>query len=656
MKLVKALAILLVLLFVLAVAGVVVGPMFVDWGANRGKVEAMIKDATGYQVVLKGDIVVKTLPKPYVQLGGIEVLPHTGDRKIFAADNIRADISLPHLFSLQLAFEQISLSNTAVVLARDAAGAANWENPATKGKSSGDGTLSLGPVTSLGVIVLDGLRFTFDDQPMAKRLVLEGDTLRITGTNLDAVGVTLKGRLNGLPLDMSGTFNLGTLASIGLDTRLTLAENRLKLKGLLISGADGGYVGDAELDMPKPLQVVRDLRLMDDVPNVPAENMVVSGSVKLMSNLRQVDKLRLRINDMQVEGDVLQRLEKNAVAELTAKLNIDKLDLDAYLPAPVDEAPSTGGAPWTDDPIDLSAFQKGTTKLDLTIGKLTYKARTFDNVRLRVNAEGSTAAFDEIGLDAGKGQLRGRGRIDIGTPARYNFNFKLTEMPLESLLGAGAKDYFRIPLNADTDFQMSGNTSRELVSTLSGKLSFNATQGTLVGLDVADLAIALQNFISDRRVERSSILSALSGSVVVDQGVVQGNDFTFKSGDVEVTGGGRIDLGSWTVNYRLRPVVASTKLGSVVLPVTVRGPLNRPAIVPDLLTPQGIGAGVGALIGGPVGAAVGNVLGTAAEGTAGASPTAPVSGKAQLPFDFNDKSNLKDNVRKFLDQLKSDKK
>jgi hypothetical protein len=98
------LAILLVLILTAALAV----PYLVDWTAERGLIEAQLSDLVGQQVKIRGDIDLKLLPTPYLQLADVEVADPAAGSDI-RADELHLEIALPPLMRGEVDFVEALL-------------------------------------------------------------------------------------------------------------------------------------------------------------------------------------------------------------------------------------------------------------------------------------------------------------------------------------------------------------------------------------------------------------------------------------------------------------------------------------------------------------------------------------------------------------------
>ena len=85
----KKLLIGLVAVGVLLIAAILIAPSFVDWNAHKQEITAMVREATGRELVIRGNIDVTVLPSPAlrvedVRLSSIEgaVSPETRSWKL----------------------------------------------------------------------------------------------------------------------------------------------------------------------------------------------------------------------------------------------------------------------------------------------------------------------------------------------------------------------------------------------------------------------------------------------------------------------------------------------------------------------------------------------------------------------------------------------
>jgi uncharacterized protein involved in outer membrane biogenesis len=307
--------------------------------------------------------------------------------------------------------------------------------------------------------------------------------------------------------------------------------------------------------------------------------------------------------------------------------------------------------------IDTSFLRRLQLRLGLEITQLKGVIDpTLENVEVKLTADNGTALLDTLYFRLGKGEFRGSGRVDTGSPSRYQLRGKYSNLPLEMLMSSDKAQYIELPMSGEMEFLFSGNTSKEIVENLNGKMSVAAPQGNIKGVNIADPAIALTNFLAGKKVlDRIEPYTNFSATFEVANGVIRNDDLSLEAINMVFKGRGRVDLSKWTINYSINPITRSSSLANIVLGVRIQGGLDGPLAVP-IMDNKTTGAAIGTALGGPVGAGVGALIGTVLD-NAGKKDDAPTpqpgqSGTVNLPFDFSDVNKLEENVRRFLDQGK----
>jgi hypothetical protein len=104
-----------------------VAPIFIDWSALRGPIEAELSRRIAAPVRTQGAIEVRLLPIPYLQVGRVSV----GD--VFACEGARFELALMSLAGGQLRFAEIDLARPSLKFALGANGAAPWPREGLQG-------------------------------------------------------------------------------------------------------------------------------------------------------------------------------------------------------------------------------------------------------------------------------------------------------------------------------------------------------------------------------------------------------------------------------------------------------------------------------------------------------------------------------------------
>jgi len=393
-----------------------------------------------------------------------------------------------------------------------------------------------------------------------------------------------------------------TLAPTTLDLKLGALPVNLSVQGEKLFSA---YVVSGRMQVPKtsPRELMKSL---DIEPPTTSDPKALS-SLALTSNFRLTQKqlalsaLDLALDETAIKGTFgIEDLEAMA---LRFDLAVNSIDLDRYMAPKSDEAGKAAGgsaaakaAPPT--PLPIETLRGLNVKGLLRVGRATVTGLPFTDVRLPLEAkEGRThlgptqakffgGTYDgDIVLDAKPAQAmlsmdeHAKG-IDIG--ALMKTGFKTTR-----LVGKG---------NANAKLNASGNTDQAMFRTLAGKIDFDVKDGAVSGLDLwyeLRRAVALfkrQELPVRPAGEPKTAFNTLSGSALVDKGVLRNDDLNVDMSYLRAKGKGTLALESQAVDYRLVAEIYKLPEGdasmadmkAAEIPVTITGTLADMKVRPDV--------------------------------------------------------------------------
>jgi AsmA protein len=108
------------------------------------------------------------------------------------------------------------------------------------------------------------------------------------------------------------------------------------------------------------------------------------------------------------------------------------------------------------------------------------------------------------------------------------------------------------------------------------------TDGAVIGLDLAGMLRSLDvNYVGEGQ---KTIFKQITGSYVIDGGVLHNDDLMFAGPLVAATGQGAVDIGARTLDYRLVPSALANADGSggVKVPLLITGSWDNPKFNLDL--------------------------------------------------------------------------
>ena len=149
----KKLGIGLLGLIVLLVAAIAVVPRVIDWNGYKSDIVQVVKDATGRDLVIGGDIEVAILPGITFELRdvGLSNAPGAAEPRMFTLDSVRGKLALLPLIFRNVVVEELVISRPVLHLEIDRDGRPNWAfegaEPAAEQPAAADDGLPIADVT-----------------------------------------------------------------------------------------------------------------------------------------------------------------------------------------------------------------------------------------------------------------------------------------------------------------------------------------------------------------------------------------------------------------------------------------------------------------------------------------------------------------------------
>jgi len=151
------------------------------------------------------------------------------------------------------------------------------------------------------------------------------------------------------------------------------------------------------------------------------------------------------------------------------------------------------------------------------------------------------------------------------------------------------KSMFKGRLYFNAMLTTSGLSKKTLIRNLNGKGKMNISNGAITGFNLNELMTIANAIIHQKPAPRGKTLnltsfSNLSGSFMINRGILQNNDLQLNAGQTYAAGTGAVNLNNTRVNYVLTAKY-KTKPGAqqpaFELPIALQGPLGHISITPD---------------------------------------------------------------------------
>jgi AsmA protein len=615
-KLIKLIFGLLVLVFILIVAAAVILPMVIDPNDYKPQIIEAVKQQTGRDLVIEGDIGLSVFPKVGLNLGKTSLSNAAGfEGKAFASmDAVNIQVALMPLLDKKVEMDEIILQGLALNLQRNKQGVTNWDDlakkpadkqakPEAKKAESADQaqleSLAIGGIRVENANILwqddqNGQRYEIKSFNLITGPLAEGDPVDIELNTAFASGdPAVEGQLEMnavIQADVEQAMYTLTNLKLALDAKgktlpngqvqlsvaatplvVNLKQQTLQISALDIStlglGIKGDLNGKAIMgDKPQfngALSIAdfnaRELikALGQPEPQMADDKALtrVGASFELAATTSSasLNNLKAKLDDTSLTGKLA--VTDFASQAVTFDLTLDEINLDRYLP-PADTNKAA-------QPAAAQPAAAGGPR----IGKLTKDNLKVSDIVVKVNANGGKVNVKPT-ASLYQGKLDSDVTIDASqkTPT-LKLGTNLAGVQIEPLLkDMQGEAKLAGTTNAKVNVSAVGNTESALKKTLNGTANFSFTDGALVGVNIAQIIREGLAKLKGQSIQKSNEpeqtdFSSLGGSAKITNGVIDNRDFNMRSPLLRATGAGTVDLVNEQLDYLLSAKIVGSLQG-----------------------------------------------------------------------------------------------
>ncbi len=353
-KLLKILFTVIATLILLIIVAAVVLPLVIDPNDFKPQIQAAVKDNTGRDLAIEGDLDLSVFPWLGVSTGKLSLSNAAGfDEKPFARiDQSDIKVKLMPLLSKKVEVSRIVLKGLALNLAKNKKGVANWDDlvsakqdaAAEKGPQPAEGKESpAAPGDVLAALAIGGLsienaNIVWDDREAGKHLEIQQFNLETDELALnEPMGIDLSMTLvNKEPqLTESIKFKTDIVVNEKLDNiRLTSLKLDSETGGKSIPGGTmvASLQSDVAMDLEKQTLEIIGLRLTSGDLTMTAD--IKGSNIKdkpVFSGPIGINQFNLMKFLRQMSVDVPAMRDPGALSKLAAKFDLQASDTSADL-------------------------------------------------------------------------------------------------------------------------------------------------------------------------------------------------------------------------------------------------------------------------------------------------------------------------------------
>ena len=645
MRAVKILGGIVAAAVVLAVLALTAVSVLVDPNKYKGRIEAQVREATGRELTLTGDLKLSVFPWVALEMGpaSLSNRPGFGDQPLLAFQHAAVRVKLLPLLHERLEVARVELDGLDLRLKRDAQGTGNWQSattakPAAPAAQNSQGAQDSGAGMKLesiaGVKVTHG-RLSFDEY-VIENLALETGSIAadtqvpvtlsfdanrgVAGEKINLVArldvqddpgsediklaaLTINGTINRVGDDraMHYDFSIGTL-DVNL-SRQTLSvpefslslSSSLKLGGKL-SGTqiedDPHFTGSLALQSLVLGEFASRFGVALPKTRDPKALSSLSGNLNFAYDAKNaaLSDLSIKLDDSTLAGHI--EVARQPATAVTFALSVDHIDLDRYRPPPgttPDPKSATANAPAPQPagarspPLDVS----GT----FALAAAQAAGLQFTNLNVTLDMKDNVTHLHPLVAQIYGGSYSGDITYDarLTVPA-LSMDEHLTGVDMTQLAAATAKAKGRISGKANVNIKATarGADADDILKTLNGHFDANLANGAIEGVDLGyELALA-QSLLGGQagpsvKDTNRTPFADFKDSATITNGVAQTSDLSIVSPVLKVTGKGNIDLRNSALDLNVvASIMKSATTTALDVPMKVTGTYTDPTVRPDV--------------------------------------------------------------------------
>ena len=614
--------------------------LFVNPNDYRGRIAQTVKQSTGRDLALPGEIKLAVFPWVALEFGPASL----GNRPGFNAEpfasvqHVALRVKLLPVLRRQLQIGRIEIDGLDLRLLRNAQGRGNWQDfggETTTAASHPRGASKTETLADLGGVVIKDSRLSYQDvvadhvnldvghvtSGIAVPVKLKLDLVTRRGaqpiglvSSFDVMLDSAKEQYRLAPIELDGTVTPGPGQAVvswkfsAPDLSLDLAAQTVSAPSFSVQLADarltGSIRGDKILDAPSvtgafKLDPIGLRELMRRLGVAPPETrdpkalsrFAASGDFAYGGNAARATKLVAQLDDSTLRGDA-------AITDFDTKamsfdLALDRINVDRYL-NPEKTSPQS-----SKKPAELSTAALKTLRMNGTfaIGSATIIGLNLAQVRASVAANDGVAHIAPVTAKLYGGDYSGDITLDDrGAIPAIKLDQNMTNIDLAPLLRDFAKTQ-RISGRGTVTSNLTahGSASHEVLRSLSGHVAANLADGAVEGIDLwfeinRTLALIQKQALMAGKGSGRTKFDVFKASADLANGIASTRDLSIASQNLRVTGQGTVNLVTDAISYQVKATIlkeaptAHATSGATVadIPLTITGTLASPQVRPDL--------------------------------------------------------------------------
>jgi AsmA protein len=643
----KGLGVIVAVAVALIIGVIIIVPLLIDPNDYRDDIELKVKEQTGRELNIEGDILLTWYPWLGFEMGSVELGNAAGfQAPVFAStDKVAIRLKLIPLLQKRLVMDTLEVYGLHLNLEKNAKGATNWDDLVRAETEPGQPSTPGGEAPQLAAFAIGGLdirdaniswsdaqagqQYTVRNFSLATGALDPGNPVDISiGLDVQSTDPPMSGRIEGAgQLEMNPDTKLFRAIGFNLDAgfqgeqfpggKMELSvftdlvadgiQNSVRVNSLKLNtqGMEANLTlhGQMTPDGPK---FSGTMKVPEFSPRSLLENLARSeietadSSVLASASLEAgisgtadslaVKPITMKLDDSNLKGEVLvQNFSRPAIG---FSFGLDQMDADRYLP-PVKEGETEAAATPGAGAASVGGLPMETLRSLNVVGKLAaanFKVAklTVTDFNASITAKDGRIQITPLTANLYEGTYAGNIQLDArGEKPKILVNEKLTGIQAGPLL-KDLQGEERLTGKGNVSVQVSavGTEPESVKKTLNGSAAFVFRDGAVKGVNIARMIREARAKLKGQAAPpggepEQTDFAELSGTVTFANGLATNQDLLAKSPLLRVTGAGRADLPSETIDYRVQAKVVGTskgqggkeldELSGVTIPIRITG-------------------------------------------------------------------------------------
>ncbi len=609
MKLLLKISLSLIILLIIAAVGFAT---IFDPNDYKKELITLVKDKTGRELSIPGDISLSFFPWIGIDLGAIKISNAKGfGKQPFAQmSHLQVRVKLLPLFKQQLEADTIVIDGLELNLAKNKQGVNNWDDFTTtktpiKTDKQKDSRQNILAAIALNGVKIQNAQFNWHDQQQKQKISIKDVQLSIGELRpATKVPFNLQFHLQEKTLDARIKFKSEIIFSSDLkqfsfyDTQLASELKLATLKQHLTPQFNSALM---QLDLDKQTFNTKELNLSENSlklqTRVSAEKLLsspyINSHITLHTfNLRNIaENFEIKLPDMadkktltqlSAQLDIKGSLKKIKLTNIELSLDdtnivgnaklkpmpgssavnlvVDNINLDRYLPKPTTDKKTKNKKANKKMKeailIPVALLNAFNADASVKIKKLQIKKTHWKNLSLVAHAKNGKIHIKPLTIQGYAATVKSDFTIKkVKNNALLSGNLNIKNIKAGKLLNdLTGKDKLKGQTTIVASFNTSGLKLSQLKQNLNGKLKLNLKNGTLKGFDLNHQLNVLNAKIKGKTTPvapkpAETKIAKLRASAIIKKGILNNKDLRASTPLSRIAGRGTVDIAKEKINY-----------------------------------------------------------------------------------------------------------